>query len=67
MEQRGVPTVVLVSEPFVPMAVAQAAALEYPEARLVTFEHPLAGRPEGDVEALADRLVDDIIDKLTQA
>lgn len=53
--------VVLVSEPFYPMAEAEAIALEYPDARLVTFEHPLAGLPENHVRAKGEKLVDDVV------
>jgi len=63
LEKRGIPTVVLVSEPFLPMAEAQAVTLEYPSARLVTFEHPLAGIDEDSVRVKADLLVDSVIER----
>lgn len=46
---------------FAELARAQAAALEYPDARLAVFEHPLAGNPPELVRRKADALVDDVI------
>ena len=60
-------TVVLVSEAFLPMAEAQALALEYPDARLVTFPHPLAGLDEATVAERAEDLVDRVIGALLKA
>jgi len=54
--------VCLVSEPFVPMAEAEAEALEYSGARLVTFEHPLVGLDDQAVAEKADKMVDQVID-----
>lgn len=53
----------LVSEPFVPMAEAQAVTLEYPHARLVVFEHPLAGLDEDAVAAKAAGLAEAVIER----
>jgi hypothetical protein len=55
---------VLVSEPFVSMAKAQAVTLEYPAARLVVFPHPLAGLDEDGVRARAQGVVDEVVARL---
>lgn len=55
------PALVLVGDAFVGLAHAQASALEYPDARLAIFEHPLAGNPPELVRSKAAALVDDVI------
>ena len=48
--------------PFLPMAEARAVTLEYPDARLVVFEHPIAGSDEASVREKGRGLVDDVIE-----
>lgn len=62
LENRGIPVVVLVGEPFLPMAEARAVSLEYPDARLVVFEHPIAGTEESSVREKGARLVDAVLE-----
>ena len=61
MEERGIPAVALVGGPFMPMAEARAASLEYPNARMVVFEHPINSVDEGIVRERGLRIVDDVI------
>lgn len=63
LENRGIPTLVLVGTPFVPLAKAQADAMEYPDARLVVIPHPIAVNTEDAVRELGARLADDVIDR----
>jgi len=44
------------------MAEARAVSLEYPDARLVIFEHPIAGTDEDSVRAKGRGIVDDVIE-----
>jgi hypothetical protein len=53
--------VVLVGDAFLELARAQAAALDFPDARLAVFEHPIAGTPEASVRAKGEALVSDVI------
>lgn len=61
MERRGVPAVLLATEPFVPLAESQSEAYGLPDARLAVIEHPLGGISATDVEARAESVVDDVL------
>ena len=56
------PAVALVGGPFMPMAQARAASLEYPDARLVVFEHPINSIDESSVRERGHRIVDEVIE-----
>ncbi len=45
-----------------PMAQARAASLEYPDARLVVFEHPINSIDESSVRERGRRIVDEVIE-----
>jgi hypothetical protein len=62
MEERDVPAVALVGTPFVPMAHARAASLDYPDLRMVVFEHPINNADEATVRDRALRIVDEVIE-----
>jgi hypothetical protein len=62
MEERGIPAVALVGTPFMPMAAARAASLDFPQVRIVEFEHPINSLSEADVCARGRGLVDDVIE-----
>lgn len=62
MEERGVPAVALVGGPFMPMAEARARSLDYPDARMVVFEHPINSVDESTVIERGHRVVDDVIE-----
>jgi hypothetical protein len=50
-ERRGIPAVVLVTEPFLPMARGQAKILGMPDVRIVAVQHPLAHVDEAGIRA----------------
>jgi hypothetical protein len=50
-----------VGDAFVPLARAQADAVEYPDARLVVFEHPISETDADAVRRKGAELVDDVI------
>lgn len=62
MEERGVPAVALVGGPFTPMAKARALSLEYPDVRLVVFEHPINSVDENTVRERGRDIVDEVIE-----
>lgn len=64
MEERGIPAVALVGGPFMPMAVARAASLDFPGARMVEFEHPINSLDEADVRECGQRIVADVMKAL---
>lgn len=45
-----------------PMAEARALSLEYPDARLVVFEHPINSIDETAVRERGARVVDEVIE-----
>jgi hypothetical protein len=62
MEERGVPAVALVGGPFMPMAQARVLSLEFPDARMVVFEHPINSVDEEVVRERGRRIVDEVIE-----
>ena len=45
-----------------PMAQARALSLEYPDVRIVEFEHPINSLDENAVRERARRIVDEVIE-----
>jgi hypothetical protein len=64
MEERGVPAVALVGGPFWPMAQARATSLDYPDLRMVMFEHPINNADAETVAERGRRIVDEVIEAL---
>ncbi len=62
LEERGVPAVALVGGPFMPMAKARALSLEYPDVRLVEFEHPINSVDASAVRERGRQIVDEVIE-----
>jgi hypothetical protein len=58
LEEAGIPTVLLATKPFEPMARGAAAARDLPDARIVGISHPLGGVDEDTVRARAASAVD---------
>jgi hypothetical protein len=58
LEEAGIPTVLLATKPFEPMARGAAAARDLRDARIVAISHPLGGIDEGTVRARAASAVD---------
>ena len=59
------PTVVICSDEFGPLARAEARALSYPGLPLVAVPHPLAGNAPGLVVAKGQAVVDAVLRALT--
>ena len=55
------PTVLLATEPFVPLAQSQSASYGLPQARLAVIEHPLGAISAPEVEARASAVVDEVL------
>ena len=64
LERRGTPGVFVASSAFVTAAGAQATALGVDTA-VVFVPHPIQDRTDGEMAALADRAVDDVVRQLT--
>jgi len=62
LEEAGIPTVLLATKPFEPMARGAAAARDLPDARIVAISHPLGGIDEDTVRARAASAVDAVHD-----
>lgn len=61
MERRGVPAVLLATEPFVSLAQSQSESYGLPDARLAVIEHPLGAITAAEVEARAHAVIDDVL------
>jgi len=64
LEAAGVPTVLLVTQPFLPMATGAASARDLPDARIVAVPHPLGGIDEDAVATRADAVIDAVLERL---
>jgi hypothetical protein len=67
LEQLGVPTAAVATEPFVDEALEQAAALGMPSYRMVFVPHPIQLLDRAGVRALADAAFPAIEARLTAA
>jgi hypothetical protein len=65
LEEAGIPTVLLATKPFEPMARGAAAARDLPDARIVAVPHPLGGIGEDTVRARAAGVVDAVRELVT--
>jgi hypothetical protein len=65
LEERGIPTAAVGTEPFVDEALEQARALGMPDYRMVLVEHPIQILTTEEVHARADAAVDAIVERLT--
>jgi len=64
LERRGVPGVMVASEPFAGAAIAQARALGLEVARVMT-PHPIQDRTDEEMQAIADSTIEAIVAALT--
>lgn len=64
-EDHGIPTATVVSSEFVNAARAQAAALGATEYQTVVVPHPIQPLTREEVRQLADKVIDDIVRRLT--
>ena len=65
LEERGITTAAVGTEPFVDEALQQARALGMPDYRMVLVEHPIQLLTKDQVEARADAAFDAIVAHLT--
>ena len=61
LEQRGIPTAAIVTEPFVATGRAMADRWGVEDYRFLVIEHPIANLTDAELDARADRLVDRVI------
>jgi hypothetical protein len=61
VQERGVPTVTIVSEEFVGLAEITARSLGYPAFPIVTVPHPFGDLTEGELRSLADDRFEEIV------
>ena len=65
LEAAGIPTVFVASDQFVDAAEVQAAALGMPSVRRVFVAHPIQDRTDDEMQALAQRVVDSVLEAVT--
>ena len=58
MEQRGIPATVLITEPFQTVVASNAAKLGAPGYHTLTVPHPIWGKDEDELRALARSVLD---------
>ena len=66
LERRGIPGVLVASEPFVHAAQIQALALGLPVSR-VFVAHPIQDRTDDEMRSLADEAIEALTRALTRA
>ena len=65
LDERGVPGTFVVTTEFREAAESQANALGF-EPAIVWVDHPIQNRTPAELEALADRAVDSILETITE-
>lgn len=65
LEKAGIPTVLIVSRPFVAMNHIEAKRLLMPSLSMIVVEHPLAHRPAAELQAKGAAVADDVLKLLT--
>lgn len=66
LEQRGIATAAVATEPFVDEALEQAQLLGMPDYRMVFIPHPVQLLSREQLEAFADRAFEEIVLRLTE-
>lgn len=67
LEQRGIPTAVIGTEPFLDEAIEQATVLGMQELRIVTVPHPVQLLSTEQVHGLADEALAEIERRLSSS
>ena len=67
LEHRGIPSVPVATTEFRTAARTQAAALGRPDFEAVYVEHPIQDQTPEEIQARADAVVNQLIDRLTKA
>ena len=65
LEKAGIPTVLIVSRPFVAMNRIEAKRLLMPSLSMIVVEHPLAHRPADELKAKGAAVADEALKMLT--
>jgi hypothetical protein len=65
LEERGIATAAVGTEPFLDEALEQARTLGMPDYRMVLVEHPIQILTKAEVEARADAAFEAIVARLT--
>lgn len=63
LEKRGIPSVCLCADSFVPLADAYAKSIGYP-ARVVVFEMPIAGNSSDEIREKGETMADAVLEAL---
>ena len=66
VRRRGIPSVVICSEPFVQLGRTQSKVLGVPDLPLIVIKHPLGGLALHDVKARADAALAQLLDVLRE-
>ena len=66
LEQHGIPTAVVGTEPFLDEALEQARLLGMPDYRIVTIPHPVQLLTTEELLARADAVLGTIVSRLTR-
>ena len=64
-ENEGLPSVFIASDAFVDAAQVQARALGLPDVKALFVPHPIQDATDGEMEAKADAVVDEVVSALT--
>ena len=67
IEERGTPATVLITEPFQGIVATSAAKLGAPGYHALVVPHPIWGRDEETLQALARQIADTALAQLTAA
>ena len=65
LERRGIPTAAVDTEPFVDEALEQARLLGMPDYRMIYVPHPVQLLSLEELHGYADRVFEQIVDRLT--
>ena len=65
LEEAGIPTAAVATEPFLDEALEQARLLGMPDYRMVLVPHPVQLLSPAQLQALADAAFDEIVERLT--
>ena len=64
MARRGIPSVCLITDDFWPQAEFVAESVGMPDIPMVRLPHPVAGTGEVRIRAIADSIVDEVLERL---
>jgi hypothetical protein len=65
LERKGIATAAVATAPFVDEALEQARVLGMPGYRMVFVAHPIQLLDRAELEAYADRVIDQVVSRLT--